>query len=352
MPAEEDLLKEIFDGFPDPVLLVREGSIAYSNPAAGRYPALRPGARVPWAPAGTGGGPRLLMGALEGRPCRVHIQPLEAGLLLTVRVEEEGAPVPEGVTFQLRQEMAGLSAALQRIAAGGDGGREEQQRKYLAAANQGLCRLLRLTGHLELLDGREEEGSRPVLMDLAGFCRDLCRQAEEICRRAGLPFTYQVEEATLLTMGDAALLTRLLLELLSNALRAAGREGRVGLRLSRRQDRAEIVLWNDGAAPDLGRLFQGPGAPPPLEDPGAGLGLGLSAARQIALLHGGTLVLEAGSGGGLRAVLSLPVRKGEESLPLRAPQGDYSGGLPTLLVELSNVLPAALYAPEEMEELR
>ena len=131
-----------------------------------------------------------------------------------------------------------------------------------------------------------------------------------------------------------------------------GGGGRVGLRPSRRQDRAEIVLWNDGAAPDLGRLFQGPGAPPPLEDPGAGLGLGLSAARQIALLHGGTLVLEAGSGGGLRAVLSLPVRKGEEGLPPRAPQGDYSGGLPTLLVELSNVLPAALYAPEEMEELR
>ena len=354
MLAEESVLQAIFDRFPDPVLLVREGKIAYCNPPA-NLEGLKAGDCPPWELEGTEGQgrPAVLMGELRGRPCRIHIQPLENGLLLMVRAEPEGVPLPalERVTFQLRQEMTGLSAALQRMFPQGGEKRAEQQKKYMAAASQGLCRLLRLTGHLEFLSIPDKELYQPAPLDLAGFCHSLARQVESVCRSAGRTFSYELEESSLITVGDEALLTRLLLDLLSNALRAAGPEGTAGLRLGRRRNRAVVTVWNSGKEADLSRIFAGPEGTPPLE-PGAGLGLGLSAARRIAALHGGTLMMESSPEKGLRAVLSLPIRRPEEGMQLRSPQADYRGGFPTLLVELSNVLPAELYDPEEMENLR
>ena len=44
----------------------------------------------------------------------------------------------------------------------------------------------------------------------------------------------------------------------------------------------------------------------PIYRSGGGLGVGLSAARQIAALHGGAVMLESRSGKGVRAAISSP----------------------------------------------
>ena len=146
--------------------------------------------------------------------------------------------------------------------------------------------------------------------------------------------------------GDGRLLRRLLLGLMANAVKAAGKGGRTGLRLAVRKDRAVLTVWDNG-----------PGLPPPEpEEKGPlyrpdGPGLGLRVARSIAAAHGGAIVFEQREDRGCRAVVSLPIRPPEGGAVLRTPSMgcDRSGGFSDLLVELAGVLPYGAFLPRELE---
>ena len=104
------------------------------------------------------------------------------------------------------------------------------------------------------------------------------------------------------------MLQLLLLTLLSNAAKAAGKGGVVTLTLSHTRSRAILRLEDSGkglSAHTLAALFDEQTVPP--LTPGSGLGLGLPLARRVTALHHGTLVAESSSGRGLSVVLSLPL---------------------------------------------
>ena len=154
----------------------------------------------------------------------------------------------------------------------------------------------------------------------------------------------------LLIPGDAALLSRMLLGLLSNAAKAAP-SGTVLLTLRRWGDRAVLTCTNSGSTPDDGQLsalLEG-ASPHLLPEPGEGAGMGLPIIRHIVALHGGTLLLERREPGGLAATVSLPTGPLSMDLTLSTPAPERSGGLSPLLVELSDVLPSSLYQPEDIE---
>ena len=142
----------------------------------------------------------------------------------------------------------------------------------------------------------------------------------------------------------------MLLALLSNAMKAAGPGGKLGLRLARSGQRAVLTVWdgeNGLAEGDLSLLF---GGEPDGGRAGTGLGTGLESVRRIAALHGGTVMVASREGDGLRVVVSLPIRD-TAGMFLRAPAASYDpyGGFSPLLLELSDVLPAELYRPEDVE---
>ncbi len=178
-----------------------------------------------------------------------------------------------------------------------------------------------------------------TLMARAGLAPDALAELAGVC------FTWEEEDGSLPTHGDAAQLRRMLLNLISNALRAAGEGGRAGMRLARRDGRAVITVWDSGAGftpeADENTLLQRPGS----------LGLGLRVARRIAAAHGGTIVVQQQEGRGSRAVVSLPLRPPEKGEVLKPPAMgfDGSGGFSDVLVELSGVLPYRAFLPEDLE---
>ncbi|WP_302467456.1 hypothetical protein, partial [Intestinimonas massiliensis (ex Afouda et al. 2020)] len=82
----------------------------------------------------------------------------------------------EPLSRYLRQQTAGLAAALQRLGADPAGLDPARQVRYLSIANQGLYRLLRLADHLDFLERYDASLYRPAPMDLAGLCRELGRE--------------------------------------------------------------------------------------------------------------------------------------------------------------------------------
>ena len=350
---------QLFDAFPEAVLLVLDATVRYSNPAAGRlFPGLSAGGAVPAALAALLEGaqvPAVLSGELEGSPYTVTLQQAGDEVLVVLRTDvhqTEGRGL-QHLAVRLRQETAGMAAALQRLdPTVGEPG-EEKAKRYLAAASQGLYRLMRLADHLEFVEREDEEVYRPGPLDLAGFCRDLADQIESVCRLAGYRFTYETELSSLVTTGDERLLRRLVLSLVSNSIKAVGEGGYMGLRLSRQGEGAVLTVWDRGgslAGEELSRMLGGAVELRSSLDPSEGLGLGMDAVRRIARLHGGTVFVESNQGKGLQCVVSLPVQQPEGGLPLRSPKSDYSGGFSPLLVELSDVLPVDLFFPEHLGE--
>lgn len=207
----------------------------------------------------------------------------------------------------------------------------DKDQEYLAVMNKSFYRLLRLIRHAEACSVGSI--SEEKTLDLAGLYRKLGRDGEDMARILGTRFECQPpSDASVISQGDDYLLEIAALNLMVNAFQAAGPGGRVTM-----SGRLEKGQWLMTVEDD------GPGLPSPEagEDPflkvHAGVGLGLDAARQVAKLHGGTVVLSLAKGGGVCSALSVPVRK-PERIEVRGP-GEPGGGYFSALVEFSPLLP-------------
>lgn len=245
---------------------------------------------------------------------------------------------------QLREQVGNLLAAAQLLT---PAIREQEERKYeqyLAILNQGLYRLLRLTEHADLYQ-RQELARRKELVEVQEFCRTLGAQVEGVSQNLDVAFQWECQGKETTVEADRTLLERLILMLLEDALRAAGRGGRAGLRTAGDENRVRITVWDDGERTAL------PGREPPEESPllWREKRPEVELARAMAAANGGALVYERGEERGMRAVLSFPVARNPEAFHTPRMGYDATGGFQTLLVELSDLLPYQAYLPEELE---
>jgi signal transduction histidine kinase len=213
------------------------------------------------------------------------------------------------VSHELRTPLARIRVALE-LAAEGDA---ERARRYLGEIGQDLAELDGLVEDVlatARLDARGAGGLRkedgPV--DVA----QVVREAAERFRSAheGRALEVEVREGVPAIEGDAALLRRLLANLLDNAAKYS--EPPAPIRVTARSEGAtavvEVLDRGIGIAPeDLPRLFtpffrtdrsraRGTG----------GTGLGLALARRIAEAHGGAIVAESAPGAGTTFRVTLP----------------------------------------------
>lgn len=117
-------------------------------------------------------------------------------------------------------------------------------------------------------------------------------------------------------IGSRAQLSQLTMNLLGNALRAAGPDGHVTVRTQNDEDTFYLSVEDDGpgiSAENLAKIFE------PLfttQDVGEGTGLGLYIARRVVDLHRGSIAVESSPGQGARFRVALPLR--ENLAPLSA----------------------------------
>ena len=329
---------------PFPALIVRDGTAVICNSAAIALLGLSPGGPAPDFLSGfsTQSGSAVGTCMAAGRSWRLSLSPQEGGMLVVLLPEDPVSSPFSGTAAlleQMRQHVNNLSAAVQLITPDLQrmGSKCEQ---CLAIINQSFYRMIRLMNNTEtasaLADGRLTLSAGPL--DLAGLCRELCREVSGLAEAAGVSFRFDDQCGSLLATGDSGLIQQMLLCLISNALKAAGEGGRAGLRLAEAKGRAILTVWDSGAG-----LNSAPKA--------GGAGAGLPIARQIASLHGGALMLESRPGEGLRAAVSLPVRRPDRTHTLRTPPPavDGTGGFSSVLVELSGVLPWQAFRRESVE---
>ncbi|MGM9608024.1 MAG: sensor histidine kinase [Oscillospiraceae bacterium] len=336
----------LFDHFPEPVFYIQAGQIQYSNGAALTLePEWKKGTAAPAALALEPDEEGVFSCVLGNQEFQAAATRAEDGVLLVLRrpVRIPPASVLTALPIQLRELINNIQAAARLLAPLAEESGDERARRNLAVLNQSFYRLLRLARHLELAERAGTEDFSAVAaqtIDLADLCREVSYGAARLAEQAGVTFREDVPGGLMPSVGDRELLEIMLLELISNAVKAAGKGGEAGIRLATNGSRAQITVWDNGpgmSQADLTAMLDG-SSPDSLPKPGTGLRLGLPIARYAAAAHGGAILLESREGQGLLVTASLPLKKPGKGM-LHTPRSGPEEDFPPLMTLLSDALP-------------
>ncbi|MDY3014727.1 MAG: HAMP domain-containing sensor histidine kinase [Evtepia sp.] len=345
-----------FGSFPEPVIFLSGGHPVYSNePGSLLLQGDTCPAELLAALAEHPGGAMEI--ALGQEIYRVTVSPMEGGDLLVLRPmpqpQEQKHPFSNAV-FRMRECLSNFTAVQWRMK------RVLDQRHLMGDFEQDMAhqsrliyQMLRLTKQAELTQELNDKTfPREEGFDLAQVCQGMAEEASWLADLAGVRFSYASNVDHLPFQGSKSLLTQMLLALVSNSIRAAGKEGEAEMKLHAENGRCVISLRDSGVGiPEdrMATLFSGD-APEEIPRPGEGAGLGLYNAQRIAALHGGVLVAQSGQDGGACLVVSLPIVV-PGSVPARNNPGyDNLGGYSPVLIELSDVLPWQAFVPSSKDD--
>jgi heavy metal sensor kinase len=191
-----------------------------------------------------------------------------------------------------------------------------EYRESLAIVNDEGQRLTRMVEDLFTL-ARADAGEYPL--GLADFYLDeslheCIRSVRSLAAQKDLEISYQPPAREIAFRGDEPLVRRMVLNLLHNAIKYTPEGGQVRISVKENEGHSEVVISDTGpgipraAQPHVfDRFFRVDKARSRDESlNGSGAGLGLSIAKWVAELHGGTIVLDGSNGAGATFVISLP----------------------------------------------
>jgi signal transduction histidine kinase len=187
--------------------------------------------------------------------------------------------VSGGLAHQLRNAVAGTKLAVQLHSRSCvDGESLDVARRQLARVEADVARFLDL--------GRDDTPRRPCrIVELVDEAVALLLPQS---RHADVQLCWEPPLTDPIVTGDPGRLGHVIINLLTNAIDAAGAGGQVEATVERNGDGScAIEVWDSGPGPDpiiAGRLFQ-----PFVTGKADGVGLGLFVARQAAEAHGGRL---------------------------------------------------------------
>jgi two-component system sensor histidine kinase KdpD len=210
------------------------------------------------------------------------------------------------VSHDLRTPLASAKAAVSSLRSSDVTFSDADRAELLATAEESLDRLIRLVENL--LDmSRLQAGALGVHPQLMSVVEAVPRAIDEL-GPAGRAITVHVPDDLAEVRADPGLLERILVNLLTNAVRFSPPEHPPSVTISEHAGVVEIRI-----------IDRGPGIPPddrervfmPFQrfgdrDNNTGVGLGLALSRGLAEAMGGTLQPEDTPGGGLTMTLALP----------------------------------------------
>jgi signal transduction histidine kinase len=223
-----------------------------------------------------------------------------------LRREEERRFLISSIAHDLRTPLFLLRGHLEALARGVGDAQSNLQR-----AEAGGRLLDRLVGDLFAFSTLEYRGAQPAMerVDLAHLFRQTAVRFAARAAEKDVAITADGPEVT--TLADEHFLSRVLSNLLDNAVRHVPAGGDIELSWARSDESIGFTVWNSGdpiPAEDLLPLFEPMfrGDTSRNSKTGGG-GLGLAIARHLVEAHGGTLVAENPPAGGALFAATLPV---------------------------------------------
>ncbi|MBI4788086.1 MAG: HAMP domain-containing histidine kinase [Chloroflexi bacterium] len=218
------------------------------------------------------------------------------------------------ISHELRTPLTEIITALELLENGYGGSLTEQQRGYVAIAGRAAEHLNMLIGDLiafaqlqaETLETRREP------TDLAELVARVVEQHRPRAQAKQLTLSFSAAPRLGPIPVDRALLTRVVSNLIINAINFTPAQGCVSVHVAPEPDEVRIVVQDTGvgiAKEKQARLFESfYQAADPLTRQVGGLGIGLAYARRIVEAHRGRITFESEEGKGSTFTVHLPLK--------------------------------------------
>ena len=255
----------------------------------------------------------------------------------------------EAFLYSMRSNLMNMKLALELCRVKAEEQGSEELLAQLREISRSQFRMSRLTSNVSMLKDylEGEDVFSPVMVDIGRLCRECVDCVAELVE--GVEFRVNAREG-LLVMADAALVKRLLTNLISNSLVHAAGLSRISVNVIDSEDFVMLSVSDDGCGikpEQLHWVFDRYRHVYDMAEMNSGAGIGLSVVRIIAQRHGGTLLLESRAGSGTTTRVSLK-KNTNMSMALRSGEEEHFD-MATALVELSDCLDSKYYGEKFMD---
>lgn len=224
---------------------------------------------------------------------------------------------------------------------------QPQVQEYAAQLNRRMMQMQRIIGNMaDCADFHQSNPKAMEYVDVRGMLEELLSHAADILAKAEITLEYSLPVQQLHTLAYPQKLERAVYNLLSNAAKFSPKGSTIRAQLTCHGNRLAFCVTDQGPGiRNAGDIFTRYLRQPGLEDPRFGVGLGMVLIHATAALHGGAVLLDHPDGVGTRATMTMTLNQGHAT-QVRSPamRIDYAGERDHCLLELSDVLPASLYA--------
>lgn len=215
------------------------------------------------------------------------------------------------IAHEIRTPLSLIRGPLENIVAKTDDSPDRELHEELRTMQSNTDRLTTLIN--QLLDFRkaEQQGFRlhPVECDVREVVENVCLRFVTMARQKHIDFAFELPAEKLQAAADKEALTKIVSNLLSNALKYAQSYARLKMTVENDPARFRVAVVNDGPVVPEGmreKIFQPFVQYRDGKHVIAGTGIGLTLARSLAELHGGTLIMDPSTEIN-RFVLTVPV---------------------------------------------
>ena len=240
-----------------------------------------------------------------------------------------------------------LNAARLMVSALQESSLPEQETRMVHQVHRALEGAEDLLADLLDISKLDQQAMKPDLVytDAAALARSLAEEFEAVAANKGLAF--RIRTIPVVVKTDQRMLTRILRNLLSNALRYT-RKGGVVMALRARGDQLRIEVWDTGvgiAEDKLRDIFTEFHQLLPHDTGGRqGVGLGLAIVERMVRILGYDIGVSSRPGRGSRFVLTLPLEPAQalREMPRAGVPRSFSGGFDGLSILVIDNEPAVL----------
>lgn len=351
--SDSNFISAAFSMLETAVAVSRRGKIIYMNPAAvslaGADLTSKPlDMLMPSHIANNQTGSFVTTAFIGSKSCTVKVSSAE-GYRIHIISSDDSPAAPSGSVFDtLRSCMSNIKFSASCISVIAEDVANDKLTEYVCTLNRNYYRIKRALDNLGTLSGIGE-GTLPFCpepIDMSELFKRMIDTVNILTQKQNISISFHAEEHVRL-VADRALITQLILNLLSNSITSCSRGGRIAVSLLRTNKNLIVCVDDNGAgisADDLASVFGKYKQRDSLSRP-AGSGIGLAVAKSIAELHKGTLIIESrgeGLGASVRVMLSYDI---PASKNLSAPDNEYdNSGMQRILTELSNCLTLNCYS--------
>ncbi len=286
---------------------------------------------------------------LGNRPYLVRIHRMEKETVYFLRPQEElPAVLNQPFLYTLRSSLMNLGLAADQIRARAEESGSRAVLESLRSITRSQYQIQRLLNNASLIL-ELSRGENPLnlrVFDLSALCSSVLDAVAPATPR--ISFLNRCGSG-ILVEADPRLIRELLLNLLSNVLRHARGCTRISVSLLESPRSVVLAVDDDGCgihAEELPHVFDRYRHSFRLDQMNAGPGLGLTAARLTAQLHGGALLLESRPQQGTTLRVSLQRGRAEE---LHSPEESAALETRDLLTGLADCLPAEYFSEKYLD---